>query len=343
MGIFDFFVRKATKPDVSEITNNAVSQTSLCTAPQEQDLHTTDNLSDADIILLEYCTYGSYPNPKNGYPKMWEREFHITDVDYALQSLVKRGYIRLATALETLPKLTIPQLKVVAEKCDIVVKGKKADILNALYGIPADVLERSVGERKYRLTEKGDQTLKSNEHIVYVFKNTFTGISIERMKELVRNEPERPYRDLIWTEFNRKCHYMTLYGLTSVGEYRNLRLAMFFFLKQEGKYQTALLHLHEVFFYDLNDPIAPCIAPRVVDEAKDITKKIGYTQDDFFESAQRMMVGVYAPHKNFDDMDVAGIFTSLVYESYEIVYKILGSRPNAENLVVQVHRIASDL
>lgn len=357
MGILDFFARKSPKSDVSEIVNNALLQTSPYIAPQKQEPRTTSEISDADTILLEYCTYGSYPNPKNGYPQMWEREFHITDVDYALQSLEERGYIRLSTALETLPKLTIPQLKALAVKCGVVVKGKKADILNELYRIPADILERFVDERKYRLTEKGEQTLKSNEHIVYVFKNTFTGISIERMKELVRNEPERPYRDLIWTEFNRRCYYMTLNGLTSVGEYRNTHLAMYFFLKQEQKYKTALVHLHEVFFLDLNDSIAPFIAPRIVDEAKEVIKKTGYTKDEFFESAQRIMLGAYAPHKNFEDMDVAGIFTALSYESYEVVYRILASCPDASNrskydseqkttaetLIDQVHRIAGDL
>lgn len=349
MSIFDFFSRKATKLPASNPTEDVVSQHSTNDEPSGQ-----EELSDADILLLEYCTYGTYPNPRNGYPLMWEREFNIADVDIALQSLEDRGYIRFTSAIETLPRFTVAQLKSVAEKNGVAVKGKKADILAAVSAIPPEKLESAIADRKYCLTAAGHDALKKYEPIVYVLKNRFTGISSSRMRELVCAEPDRPYRDLIWTEFQRQSYNLAQAGLSGGREDRALSLAMFFFLKQEHREKTALIHLHNIFFIDINDEYSPLIAPRIVEEAREIAKKINYTENDFFQSAQKIMINTYAPHKNFEDIDVAGIYTSLVFGHYDTAYKLLDlcpyypDRPHdrcstAESLVHQAHMIAGDL
>lgn len=47
----------------------------------------------AEILLLEYCSYGTYPHPKNGYPGFWWFEYGIRNVGYYLHELENRGFI----------------------------------------------------------------------------------------------------------------------------------------------------------------------------------------------------------------------------------------------------------
>lgn len=49
----------------------------------------------AEILLLEYCSYGTYPNPKNGYPGFWWFTYGIKNVSYYLEKLEQRGYIEM--------------------------------------------------------------------------------------------------------------------------------------------------------------------------------------------------------------------------------------------------------
>lgn len=124
-----------------------------------------------EILLLEYCTYGTYPNPKNGYPGFWWFEYGIRNVGQALQSLEDRGYIRFSSAMERIPKMTIPQLKELAANHGIRVSGRKQDIIDQIIaGIQEEELEQSVTERKYCLTEKGKAELQENGYVPYMHK-----------------------------------------------------------------------------------------------------------------------------------------------------------------------------
>ena len=49
----------------------------------------------AEILLLEYCSYGTYPKPKNGYPGFWWFEYGIRNVGYHLKRLEDMGYIEM--------------------------------------------------------------------------------------------------------------------------------------------------------------------------------------------------------------------------------------------------------
>lgn len=49
----------------------------------------------AEILLLEYCSYGTYPYPKNGYPGFWWFTYGIRNVGFRLKSLEERGFIKI--------------------------------------------------------------------------------------------------------------------------------------------------------------------------------------------------------------------------------------------------------
>lgn len=315
MGIFDFFKRKPVPLPVQK-TEPGPEAVSAPTLP------------DSDIMLLEYCTYGSYPNPKNGYPLMWERKFGISDVDQALCSLESRGYIEFCPALDMLPKFTVAQLKDIAAKNGIAVKGKKADILSAVSQIPVDALEQTVDERKYRVTEKGRKVLDDNESVVFAYKNPWIGISVDELKALSAKEKDVSARDLVWAEFNRRCYYLPLSGAWR--EYRQVRYAMYQFLKQERRHlsYTSHVYLAEVMYLDLNDR-SPLIAPAVVTDIQDVAAANSQSQNELFEYVKARLSAFPAPCNNFSWLDVSGIYVALAFRSYDAACAALSRCPDS--------------
>lgn len=125
----------------------------------------------AEILLLEYCSYGTYPHPKNGYPGLWWFEYGIRNVGEALSSLESRGYIEYGSAVDQLPKMTVQQLKDLAAKFGVHVSGNKTDIIAQIISdVTHDNIESAVPERKYKLTHKGEIELEENAYIPYMHK-----------------------------------------------------------------------------------------------------------------------------------------------------------------------------
>lgn len=284
-------------------------------------------LPDADIMLLEYCTYGSYPNPKRGYPQLWKYRFNITDVNSALQSLEERGYIEFCSALDMLPKFTIAQLKDIAAQNGVAVKGKKAEILSAVSAIlPAD-LEQTVKERKYQLTDKGRKVLAANEHVVFAYKNPWTGVSVDELKALAAEEKDVSARDLIWAEFNRRCCYLPTVGAWN--EYRQVRYSMYIFLRQENRhlFMTSHVFLAEVLYIDLNGYL-PFVAPGLVSDIQEVTAAGDYSHEELFGYVRDFLSSLAsAPPNNFPGVDVAGIYTALAFRLYDDACTVLSLCP----------------
>lgn len=128
-------------------------------------------LYPAEVLLLEYCSYGTYPGPKNGYPGFWWFEYGIRDVGAALKSLENRGYIVFATAKDSLNNFTMPQLKEMLSAKDLPTTGKKADLVMRVAEAfsEAELLVTGI-QVKYMLTELGQRELSENEYVPYMHK-----------------------------------------------------------------------------------------------------------------------------------------------------------------------------
>lgn len=128
-------------------------------------------LYPAEILLLEYCSYGTYPHPKNGYSGFWWFEYGIRDVGSALKSLENRGYITFSTAKSSLDSLTISQLKDILLSKGLPVAGKKADLVMRVSDATSEeeILDAGI-EKKYELTALGKQELSENEYVPYMHK-----------------------------------------------------------------------------------------------------------------------------------------------------------------------------
>lgn len=293
----------------------------------QDDFVTKSGMRLSDVMLLEYCTYGSYPNPPNGYPQVWESSYGITDVNAVLSSLEERGYIRFKTAKEMLPMLTVPQLKAAAAAVGVSAKGKKADLIFALSNVPDSELEQAIPNRKYRLTEKGDAAHKANAHVIFAVQHTGINVSPERMEELVAENPKIPFRDLIWGELNSrvdKYMYSRAWGFC-----RNNCLSMFYLVYGEHRYDVAFSQLVEIFYYDVNSK-SPMIAPGIVELMQNCAERLSLTEEETFERAKRLTVGTAAERDYVDGIDVAGIIALLVAKRYEFARAVLKQYPEVD-------------
>ena len=135
----------------------------------------------AEILLLEYCLYGTYPGPKNGYPGFWWFKYGIRDVGEMLRSLEERGYIQFASAKDLVSKLTITQLKEILFRHDLSTSGKKADLVErVVFNVNEENLLGQGIERKYELTDAGKQELEENAYVPFMHKHPHTTTEDDR-------------------------------------------------------------------------------------------------------------------------------------------------------------------
>lgn len=86
----------------------------------------------AEIMLLEYCSYGKYPKPKGGYPGFWWFKYGIRDVGHALESLKDRGFIQWASMKGSLDGLKVDELKQILLSENLSTNGKKAELIKRI-------------------------------------------------------------------------------------------------------------------------------------------------------------------------------------------------------------------
>jgi hypothetical protein len=136
---------------------------------KETAIPSQNGLYPAEILLLEYCSKGRYPGPKNGYPGFWWFEYGIRDVGAALQTLEERGFIAFASAKDSIKGLTVQKLKdlLVAKGCSAT--GKKVDLVaRVAENISEEELLAAGIQPKYVLTEVGQQELSENAYVPYM-------------------------------------------------------------------------------------------------------------------------------------------------------------------------------
>ena len=126
-------------------------------------------LYPAEILLLEYCSKGTYPGPKNGYPGFWWFSYGIRDVGSALKTLEERGFITLASAKDSVKGFTVQQLRDLLATKGQTTTGKKAELVARVAEVIPEEDLLAVGVQvKYVLTEVGQQELSENAYVPYM-------------------------------------------------------------------------------------------------------------------------------------------------------------------------------
>lgn len=101
----DYYTHKAHPGTIFERDVIVFDERKKTTVPSEHGLYV------AEILLLEYCSYGTYPRPKTGYPGFWWFEYGIRNVGARLQSLEERGFITMGDEKYSLTDLGRDELK----------------------------------------------------------------------------------------------------------------------------------------------------------------------------------------------------------------------------------------
>lgn len=126
----------------------------------------------AEILLLEYCSYGKYPKPSSGYPGFWWFEYGIRDVGHALESLEKRGFLEWCSMEQGLSSLKLDELKQLLEREGLPTSGKKTDLIKRIIATVPNVSAKLPETcKKYSLTPAGKNELMLNGYVPYMHKH----------------------------------------------------------------------------------------------------------------------------------------------------------------------------
>lgn len=138
-------------------------------------------LYPAQILLLEYCSYGTYPGPKNGYPGFWWFEYGIRDVGTALKELETSEFIAMGVLSDAVGNLKIQELKDILSSHGESVTGKKDVLVERVQKVATDKELSSAGVvAKYRLTDIGKMELEENAYVPYMHKHPHKTIEDHR-------------------------------------------------------------------------------------------------------------------------------------------------------------------
>lgn len=171
-----------------------------------------------------------------------------------------------------------------------------------------------------KLTELGKAEIEKNEYVPYMHRHKNLGISMADMSILVNKNPSRPYRDLLWAEFNRLSGEYVEAG--KIGLYRNVRYAMYAFLVEEKRYKHAFVFLVEVFFFDLNEDNGPFLASRLIKNFQDLERQTDYTEEEIKKETVRVLNGLKPLCKNFSIDDITSIIVAYSFGHNEIAENI---------------------
>lgn len=131
-------------------------------------------LYPAQILLLEYCSYGKYPEPKNGYPGFWWFEYGIRDVGAALKDLEISGFIELGSLSDSVGSLRVQELKDILSSHGERITGKKDVLVERAQKVATNEELSSAGVvAKYRLTDIGKMELEENAYVPYMHKHPY--------------------------------------------------------------------------------------------------------------------------------------------------------------------------
>lgn len=259
MGLFDLLkkISAANKPSVlvkvSAPSIHGYEQQANIEAEESAKLdancrRSEHGLTVSQILLLEYCKKGKYPNPEGGYPRFWWTDYGLRSVGDVLKTLESTGFIKCASPLEIVSTLKVGELKKILADNNLSTAGKKSDFIDR---IEQNLSDKDVAPyihgNKYILTELGNKELSDNEYVIYMHSHKWPEISIW---DVNKNADLKHWRDYIWGKFNQcSMEYMSK---GQWGLYRNVKLYMADFLYDEARYTDAYVMYGEVCYLDVN-------------------------------------------------------------------------------------------
>lgn len=283
MGLFDFLTRKkdgvnniAAQRNKSNLGNVNIHTSFSMQDHSISDLELQRNQKVNEIRKLAKHSFPSknglrpheiamlasahkYKESENTFPQYWHYEYGIDDPQQILNMLLDRGFVRIATAKESIEILKVPELKQILEEAGITPKGKKSDLIQKICEcVSEEDLCRKIPIRKYVLTELGNEEIKENEYVTYFGKSTKYGLNVWDMNRMIQDYPKNLFRDRIWAHLNQQI-WESANALQTDGNIYNfycreisLRYEMCDFLIEENRNTSDALNFWLIaFYYDL--------------------------------------------------------------------------------------------
>ena len=211
-----------------------------------------------DLLLISVAE--QYRIDEEEYPDRFRSDYGVNDPAVRLKELAEAGFIRPATAKESLSNLKMDELKQIAEQHGMKPGRKKEELCsNIAKTVPEEDYERHVNIRYWKVTKQGRELLDQNKYIGYFtsfhpYSLDSIDVDINRLYYFAEEYPGRRYRDFIWGEFNRKSLEAFEEG-TRTGDFRSycqLLKDMSLFLAEEGRYKDALSGYLKFLYYNVN-------------------------------------------------------------------------------------------
>lgn len=236
---------KSILPDKGNVSINNTSVNDRFSVKEEKNvIQVSTPLKELVMLsLAERFSIG-----EKNYPSYLREKYGIGFPSEIMTKLANEGYIRPSFAKESLSKLKIPELKDIAIKFDLAVKGKKEELCNRIIeNVSEEELSNYVTERYWVLTDKGSERLSQNKYIGFYLDNhsyswNTIGLDFNSYIKLFEKKPNGSIRDVVWGEFNRRSlqFYDKAVKEGNFYEYCELLRVMALFLEEEKRYLDAL-------------------------------------------------------------------------------------------------------
>lgn len=198
-----------------------------------------------DMVLIAVSE--KYMVGEKKYPDSFPWEYGIAFPAERFKALEKKGYIKPASAAESLSSLKLSDLKELAAQNGLTVSGKKDAICKRIAdGVPSSVLEAAVYERYWKITDAGRELLDRNPYVeFYLADHPYSlkdvNLNLYAMENLLSDTPKELIRKKIWAELSRQSLEL---GKTNTSEscYDQCNILRFraLFREEEQKYEEAL-------------------------------------------------------------------------------------------------------
>lgn len=279
-----------------------------------------------EILMLNMVSrYKS--NFKNNFEWFWKKDLGIDNPQMLIDKLINQGFVDIEDDKATISRLTIPEIKEFLKEYGCKLTGKKAELLDRLFA-ECDISDvgSKFTQRRYCLTDKGKEEIEreENEYVMFTFRKGYS-ISIYEMNiMLYQNNPlNLSYKELIWRRFLEESEddLKNLY----FGSYRNTRLNMSYFLRDENRDSERLYYLCEVVAYDLSglpNSYYFDFSESAYAIERDIKNYFPYSEQSFIVIAPAIVDDIYALREkmkleglNFEEEVIKNLKEIKVYRS----------------------------
>jgi hypothetical protein len=217
-----------------------------------------NGLLPGELILIDWI---SGKNRHAQFPRYFETTYGI-DTQCSLNKLLKEGYLKEASGIESLASLKPPELKEILKSKGLKVSGKKADLIASIaeHSMEKEI-ETFIDSRMLEITDKGDKVLSEYYFIVPAHRNDSKD-GVYNVANAIRHVNQLDYKpnngDISWSLFQKS--YAGHSRKFQYGLMRNDIRHMAAQLESEKKYKDSLFHYFRVYIMDTS---GLCNSPRL--------------------------------------------------------------------------------